>query len=40
MKKGEHRSPSGLKRILELRENLNTGAGRTRKYGIKDIFPE
>ena len=40
MKRGEHKSPSGLKKILELRENLNKGAGRTRKYGIKDIFPE
>ena len=31
---------SGLKKILELREKINEGKGRTRKYGIKDVFPE
>ena len=40
MKKGEHRTLSGLKKILELREEINEGKGRTRKYGIKDVFPE
>jgi len=40
MDKGEHRNLPGLKKILELREFLNEGRGRTRKYGIKDIFPE
>lgn len=39
MKKGEHKNLSGLKSILELREKLNLGKGRTRKYGIKNIFP-
>ena len=40
MKRGEHRNFTGLKQILNLREKLNEGKGRTRKYGIKDIFPE
>ena len=40
MDKGEHRKLSGLKEIMLLRESLNEGKGRTRKYGIKDIFPE
>ena len=40
MEKGEHRNLFGLKRILSLREKLNEGKGRTRKYGIKDVFPE
>ena len=40
MEKGEHRNLSGLKRILLLREKINEGKGRTRKYGIDDIFPE
>lgn len=40
MDKGEHRNLSGLRKILQLRESLNEGKGRTRKYGIKDIFPE
>ncbi len=36
---GEHRNTNGLKRILFLREKLNKGKGRTRKYGYNDIFP-
>lgn len=40
MSQGEHRNLSGLRKILELREILNIGKGRTRKYGIKDIFPD
>lgn len=36
---GEHRSISGLKKILLLREKLNEGRGRTRKYSYNDIFP-
>ncbi len=39
MEKGEHRTISGLKKILLLREAINEGKGRTRKYGINDIFP-
>ena len=40
MEKGEHKNLKGLKKILEFREKLNLGEGRTRKYGIKDVFPE
>lgn len=40
MEKGEHRNLSGLREILTLRESLNEGKGRTRKYGIYDIFPK
>lgn len=40
MKMGEHKNLKGLRKILELRELINEGKGRTRKYGIKDIFPE
>ena len=40
MEKGEHRNLIGLRQILSLREKLNEGKGRTRKYGIKDVFPE
>ena len=35
---GQHRNPSGLKAILILRENLNEGKGRTRKYQISDVL--
>ena len=36
--KGNHRKESTIKEILSLRENLNLGKGRKRKYSIKDIF--
>ena len=36
---GEHRNIKGLKKILLLREKLNEGKGRTRKYEYKDVFP-
>ena len=39
MEKGEHKNQSGLKKILLLREIINEGKGRTRKYGINDVFP-
>jgi len=39
MKRGKHRNESGLKRILNLREKINEGKGRTRKYSINDVFP-
>lgn len=39
MEKGEHRTQAGLKKILLLREKINEGKGRTRKYGINDVFP-
>ena len=38
MDQGEHRNLEGLRKILELREGINEGKGRTRKYGIKDVF--
>src|SRR3989304_3731456 len=36
---GEHRTLQGLKKILEIRERINEGKGRTRKNGIADVFP-
>jgi len=39
VKRGEHRNESGLKKILNLREKINEGKGRTRKYSINDVFP-
>ncbi len=38
MDKGQHRNPIGLRKILELRETINEGKGRKRKYGIADVF--
>ena len=38
MEKGEHRNSTGLKSILKLREIINEGKGRKRKYGIYDVF--
>ena len=38
MKNGQHRNKNGLKAILLLREELNKGKGRKRKYQINDIF--
>jgi hypothetical protein len=40
MSLGAHRENSGLKQILLLREKINEGKGRKRKYGINDVFPE
>jgi len=36
---GSHKNKDGLKKILKLRELINKGEGRTRKYGIRDVFP-
>ena len=36
---GEHRNFRGLKKVLLLREVLNIGKGRKRKYEYRDIFP-
>ena len=33
----EHLNPEGLKKILILREKLNEGRGRRRKYNIQDV---
>ncbi|MBI2414853.1 LAGLIDADG family homing endonuclease [candidate division WWE3 bacterium] len=34
-----HLNNEGLYKILLLREDINTGRGRTRKYSIYDVFP-
>jgi len=39
MQNNQHKNLVGLRKILELREKINEGKGRTRKYGITDIFP-
>jgi LAGLIDADG DNA endonuclease family protein len=39
MEKGEHRNLIGLRKILELRELINEGKGRKRKYFITSVFP-
>ena len=39
MDKGEHKTMTGLRKILQLREQINEGKGRTRKYSITDVFP-
>ena len=39
MEKGEHRNLIGLRKIVELREKINEGAGRKRKYVLLDVFP-
>jgi hypothetical protein len=38
MHKKEHLNQKGLREILELREQLNEGRGRKRKYTIKDVI--
>lgn len=35
----EHRNLEGLRKIVELRELINEGKGRKRKYSIMDVFP-
>lgn len=39
MKEGNHRTINGLKKILTLREELNKGKARKRKYEYDDVFP-
>ena len=39
MKEGSHRTTDGLKKILKLREELNKGKARKRKYEYDDVFP-
>lgn len=39
MERGEHRNQIGLRKIVELREQINEGIARKRKYGILDVFP-
>lgn len=38
MNEGSHRKLEGLKEILSLRETLNEGKGRTRKYSALDVL--
>jgi len=38
MYKNEHLTKEGFQKILELRENLNPGIGRKRKYTLKDVI--
>ncbi len=38
MYEGQHHSPEGLRHILELRETLNPGIGRKRKYTLQDVL--
>jgi len=38
VQQGKHREIDGLRKILLLREKLNEGKGRTRKYEYKDVF--
>jgi len=38
MENGEHLKEDGLKRVLVLREELNIGRGRKRKYNINDVL--
>lgn len=40
MVKGEHLNPEGMRKILNLRETLNEGRGRKRKYSINSVFAE
>jgi hypothetical protein len=37
MSQKEHLKLEGLEKVLILRENLNIGKGRTRKYSLKDV---
>ena len=38
MAKGEHLNQEGLERIIQLREKLNEGRGRKRKYQLQDYL--
>ena len=38
MKRGAHLSEEGLREIVIIREQLNEGHGRTRKYSIRDVY--
>lgn len=38
MSEGQHLTDEGLKKIIELRENLNYGRGRKRKYSYSNIY--
>jgi hypothetical protein len=38
MYRKEHLNESGLREVLELREQLNKGRGRKRKYNLEDVI--
>ena len=38
MAEGDHLTDKGFRKILELREILNEGKGRKRKYNLSDVF--
>jgi len=38
MDQKKHLTPEGLKEIIVLREKLNEGRGRKRKYNLKDVY--
>ena len=38
VEEGSHLNKDGLREIIELREKLNTGRGRKRKYNQRDVF--
>ena len=38
MYKDEHLTPEGMKYVLQMRENLNVGAGHKRKYKLQDVY--
>src|SRR3989338_7048465 len=38
MHTGEHSTKEGFRKVLELREKLNPGIGRKRKYTLKDVL--
>ena len=40
MEEKKHLNKEGLREIVEIREKINIGAGRTRKYTIEDVFPK
>ncbi len=40
MAEKRHLTPEGLKELVKIREKINQGAGRTRKYTAKDILEE
>lgn len=40
MTKKEHLNKNGFQKIVELRETLNEGRGRKRKYNIKELITE
>ena len=40
MAKGEHLNPNGFRTLISLRERLNEGRGRKRKYELNNIYQE